>query len=304
MEQTVLTLRAAHPVWGGRKIRARLTAQGCGGVPAASTITAILRRHDQIDPQQSTARRSCVRFERPAPNDLWQMDFKGHIGLRNGARCHPLTVLDDHSRFAVALRALQDEQGKSVQAELIETFRRYGLPAAVLTDNGPPWGGRPCGESYTPLAVWLIRLGIGVLHGRAYHPQTQGKEERFHRTLKAELLGDELFADLSIAQRRFDRWRNIYNFERPHEALGLSVPAQRYEPSPRRYLELLPPIEYGPDDAVRKVHAAGEIYFRGRIIRIGRAFWRQHIALRPTATDGLLDVFFCKQWIRQIDLRA
>lgn len=140
MAAAVCAVRIAHPAWGGRKIRRFLLDQGAITAPAASTITDIVRRHDLLDPDASAKHRAWQRFAAPAPNDRWQMDFKGHIALRHG-RCHPLTVLDDHSRYSLAIEACGDEQTGTVQARLIALFRRYGLPWRMLTDNGAPWGG-------------------------------------------------------------------------------------------------------------------------------------------------------------------
>src|SRR3984893_8234164 len=187
VEAAVLAVREQHPAWGGRKIRARLQTLGEADVPAASTITAILRRHGLIDPDEAAQHRAFERFEHAAPNDLWQMDFKGHVAMADGRRCHPLTVLDDHSRYAVGLRACADERGPTVQEELTKLFRVYGLPRRMLMDNGSPWGDEG-GQPYTAFTVWLLRLDVAVSHGRPYHPQTQGKDERFHRTLRAEVL--------------------------------------------------------------------------------------------------------------------
>lgn len=300
MEDAVCAVRVAHPAWGGRKIRRYLHDHGQADVPAASTITAILRRHDLLDPAASVKHRATQRFEADAPNALWQMDFKGTIALLHGV-CHPLTVLDDHSRYALGVEACADERTATVRTRLIALFRRYGLPVRMLMDNGPPWGDGA--SRYTTLTVWLLRLGIAVSHGRPYHPQTQGKDERFHRTLKAEVLVDACFADLVAAQGAFDRWRPTYNHERPHEALGMATPSSRYQISPRAYPEELAPIEYGPGDQVRKVQHEGEIHFRGRTVAISKAFHGYPVALRATETEGVWAVYFCRQWITQIDLR-
>ncbi len=203
IEAEILRLRDGHPAWGGRKLRARLVALGHDGVPAASTITAILRRHGRIDPEAAATHRPIIRFEREAPNQLWQMDFKGHFAAGDG-RCHPLTVLDDHSRFNLGLFACADERDETTRGHLTSLFRRYGLPERILCDNGSPWGTGGSQQRYTALGAWLLKLGIGVGHGRALHPQTQGKEERFHRTLKAEVIQGRHFADLAECQRRFD----------------------------------------------------------------------------------------------------
>ena len=182
----VIAVRQAHPTWGGRKLHRRLRDLHCEMVPAASTCTAILRRAHLLVPGAGLAHTAVQRFERAQPNELWQMDFKGHIPTQAGPRCHPLTVLDDHSRFNVVLAACGDETGATVRTALTAAFGRYGLPEALLCDNGPPWGrsDAPGGPAHTALTVWLLRLGVRVLHGRPYHPQTQGKEERFHRTLR------------------------------------------------------------------------------------------------------------------------
>ncbi len=308
VEAAVVALRAAHPAWGGRKLAARLAATGALGpgvaVPSPSTVTAVLRRHGLLDPAESEARRPPVRFEHPAPNDLWQMDFKGHVAMAAGGRCHPLTVLDDHSRYNLVLAACADERDLTVRGHLTAAFRRYGLPRRMLMDNGAPWGsgGYAAESPWTRMTVWLVRLGVTVGHGRPNHPQTQGKEERFHRTLKAELLRWRCFADLADAQAQLDPWRHTYNHERPHEALGLGVPAGRYRPSPRPFPEALPPVEYGPDDLVRKVADNGKVQFQGRRVMIGSALVGQPVALRPTRTDGLLDVFYCHQRLGRVDL--
>ena len=301
LEEAVLRVRKKHPVWGGRKIQARMLAEGLAGVPAASTITAILRRHGLIDPEESGKHKAWQRFEAQAPNDLWQMDFKGHFALDQG-RCHPLTVLDDHSRYALGLEACTDERGATVKERLSGIFRRHGLPRKMLMDNGSPWGA-DAAHPYTPLTVWLLKLGVKVGHSGPYHPQTLGKDERFHRTLKAEVLQYCRGLELAACQRRFEEWRLIYNLERPHEALGLAPPVSRYRESPRGFPETLPPLVYGPGHQVRKVQAEGWLTFRGRHFRVSKAFRGEAVALRPTLTDGVWEVFFGPHRIAQIDER-
>ena len=305
VESAVLATRGEHPAWGGRKIHARLKTLGQAHPPAPSTISGILHRHGLIDPTRSAGHRTFQRFERPEPNDLWQMDFKGHFALDDGRRCHPLTVLDDHSRYALGLRACGDERTDTVRSELTAIFRVYGLPRTILADNGPPWGEptRRAG-SLTALEVWLMRLGVRVTHGRPYHPQTQGKDERFHRTLKAEVLAYRRFADMPAAQGGFDGWREVYNVRRPHQALGMQVPASRYRLSPRAFPQTLPPIEYGPDDQVRRVRPDGLVRFKGRGWRLTRGLIGYPVAIRPTHPDGVHEVYFCAQRVGRIDLRT
>ncbi len=267
--------------------------------PAPSTITAILRRHGEPVGAHGGGRADWTRFEQPRPNALWQMDHKGHVAMADGRRLHPLTVLDDHSRYALVLKACTDQRTGSVREALVEAFRRYGLPEAIITDNGAPWAtARP---ALHPLGVFLIDQGIRIAHARPYHPQTMGKDERFHRTLKLEAMGGPPFADAPAAQKVFERWRAIYNHERPHEALDLRPPASRYQPSPRSYRETPEPIDYAPQDQVRTVQDGGRISFKGLTRRVPHAFKGRPVALRPSQADGCYDVFYRHQKIATLD---
>ena len=302
VERAVLAVRASHPAWGGRKIRRVLQNHGEKDVPAASTITMILYRHGLIDQEESSKHKAYTRFERRAPNELWQMDFKGHFALGD-RRCHPLTVLDDHSRYCVGLQACGDERGATVRDRLTRMFRVHGLPRQMLMDNGAPWGG-DWNYPWTSFTVWLIQLDVRVSHGRPYHPQTQGKDERFHRTLQTEVLNRHRPSSFSSCQTTFDEWRQTYNLHRPHEALDLDVPVSRYWVSSRAYPETLPSVEHGPGDQVRKVQGKGEFHFRGKVYVVGRAFHGHRIGLRPSEIDGVWDVYFCHQRIARLDERT
>jgi transposase InsO family protein len=306
VEARVLEARDRHPAWGGRKLHHWLRGQGLRHVPAPSTITAILGRHGrlggELDPPR--AHPNWKRFEYPEPNDLWQMDFKGGFPLARGGACHTLAVLDDHSRYALAIRACGDQRQATVQGHLQDVFRRHGLPRRMLMDNGSPWGVTHGQGAYTGLTAWLLRLGVRVIHGRPHHPQTQGKQERFHRTLELEVLSRGPIDDLVHAQRRFDRWRGSYNCERPHEALGMDVPASRYRVSPRTFPEPLPAVEYAEDVTVRKVSPVGQFSFRGRLWKISEAFGGEPIGLRPTTRDGVWTIQYCGETIGELDLRS
>jgi transposase InsO family protein len=292
-EQLIIALRHKHPAWAGRKLHERLTQLKHRNLPCTSTIQAILKRNQLIDPQESRKHKPFQRYEKAAPNELWQMDFKGDFKLAQG-RCYPLTILDDHSRFALAVEACAKNNTMITQNALIKVFRRFGLPDWITCDNGAPWGSGGRGH-YTQLCVWLMRLGVGISHSRPHHPQTQGKDERFHRTLGAEVLRYQRGDTLAQWQQHFNTWRQIYNHERPHEALAMQVPASRYQPSRRAYPEQLPTIEYGPADIVRKVRHLGHIKYAGHDYHIGSAFYGLHVALKPTTKDGVFDVFFCHQ---------
>jgi transposase InsO family protein len=301
--QAVLQVRQAHPAWGGRKIARWLRDRGHERVPAASTITAILRRHGLLDVGLSEQNTHWQRFEHAQPNALWQIDFKGHFDTAR-ARCHALTLLDDHSRFNVLLHACADVKTQSVQPLLERAMRRYGLPVRINADNGAPWGSpSQAHHGLSELSVWLIRIGVRVSHSRPYHPQTNGKLERFHRSLERELLAGRSFLDLPHAQGAMSRWRVIYNHERPHEALQLATPASRFAASPRGFPDRLPPIEYAPDDEVKTVKWDGKVLWRGRRLKVSNALHRLPIAFRPDpGNDGAFDVYFCHHRFMHVDL--
>jgi transposase InsO family protein len=304
IQAEVIALRAAHPAWGGRTI-AHVLARDKSMEVAPSTVTSILHRHGLIRLEASAAATPWHRFEHDRPNSLWQMDFKGWVMLGNGVdRCNPLTVIDDHSRYNVTLEALPGQTRLLVQPVLQRTFERYGLPDRINTDNGAPWGSSS-GQNITSLGVWLVRLGIKISHSRPLHPQTNGKDERFHRTLLAEAMTDPPFQDMASAQERFDSWRTIYNCHRPHEAIGMQTPIERYSPSQRPMPDRLPPIEYGSDDEVRNVQACGIVKFKGRRLRTSYALHGEPVAIRPTLEgDGVYDVFYCHQKVDRFDLNS
>lgn len=301
VEQCILALRDAHPAWGARKIAHCLKRDG-QEVPAISTVHEILRRHSRVPAPAGTPGQAYTRFEKEAPNQLWQMDFKGHSPLDNGVSCHPLTMLDDHSRFSLCLAACDNEQGKTVRAHLERTFRLYGLPDAMFVDNGGPWG-FTLEDPWTRLTVWLLKLGVRVIHSRPYHPQSRGKNERFHRTLKAEVFAFKRYRDLADVQRAFDRWRAIYNLDRPHEALHYDVPASRYRPSERPMPERLPTVEYDEHETVRSVSTTkAYVSFKGLLWKVPQAFLGEKLAIRPLDRDGKYGVFFAANQIATIDL--
>jgi len=299
LETRILEARRSHQRWGARKLKRWIEGQGATGLPSVSTVHAILKRHGQISADESAAHQAWHRFEHAQPNDLWQMDFKGHFAIGVG-RCHPLTVLDDHSRYGLCLGAQSDERFAPTQQRLIQTFRRYGLPWRMTMDNGTPWGDP---ERYTRFDLWLMRLGIKVSHSRPYHPQTQGKDERFHRTVKAEILQGQVFRDLAHAQQKFDEWLPIYNLERPHEALAMETPASRYAPSSRPYPEELPELEYDSGDVVRKVQGKGELHYKGNSYVLGQAFSGHPVAVRKTRSDDSLGVYFGVHRVATISLK-
>lgn len=296
LEAAVIKLRQEQPAWGGRKISGMLNQ-----CIAPSTVTNVLHRHGLILPPEKELQISGRRFEHEAPNDLWQMDFKGHFAIQQG-RCHPLTLLDDHSRFNLAIEACANERRATVQQRLIEVFRRFGLPARLNLDNGPPWGSPRNPGELSELSIWLVRLGIRISFSRPRHPQTNGKLERFHRSLKAEVLSGRHFRTLAEAQAAFDQWREIYNHKRPHEALGYHVPISRYRTSPWPFPEKLKQFEYGPDDVLAKVYSS-RFRFRKRYFSIAKGLLGQVIAIRPDPdSEELFKIYFCHHLLRTIDI--
>ena len=303
IEQHVLQLRAQHPAWGARKLSRRLFDQGLQPVPSPSTVTAILHRHGRIGQKASDDATAWTRFERSQPNELWQMDFKGDFGLLDQTRCYPLTVLDDHSRYNLVLQACCTTDALSVRTQLQLAFAHYGLPQQINTDNGAPWGSPSKAGQLTELAIWLIRLGIRITYSRPYHPQTNGKDERFHRSLKAEVLNNRSFSTQSQVQAELDRWREIYNHQRPHQGIGMATPATRYRSSPRSLPSTLAPIEYGPEDEVVRVGWDGKLTFRGRRLRVSSALHTYHVAARPNPDiANAYDFYFAHHRIMTFDL--
>jgi len=298
LERAILAVRDAHPAWGARKIKHRLEGAG-HAMPAASTVHAILARHGRISVPTDATRSTYQRFEHLAPNDLWQMDFKGHFALRSG-RCHPLTILDDHSRYSLCLAACVEQSRQTVQAHLTATFRRYGVPWRMTMDNGPPWGSH--GRTYTRLDVWLMKQGVRVGHSRPYHPQTQGKDERFHRTLQVELLQGRTFEDASATQRAFDHWRSVYNHQRPHEALAMHVPAQRYCAALREYQDRPPAPDYDDPQRVRRVQDGGLVTWKGHDYSVGTAFIGEPVIVRATTDERVMAVYWSSVLIARLNL--
>ena len=230
IEQKIIRLRLEHPAWGGKTIRAVLEAAGVEGLPSDKTCSNILKRNGLIDPAESAKHTAFQRFEKESCNEMWQTDFKGDFRLGDGVRCYPLTILDDHSRYSIRIEAKDAATG--VKESFIQAFREYGLPNSVLSDNGSQFVGAHKGLSI--FERFLMDLDIQPIHGRPIHPQTQGKIERFHRTLKQEALRVPL-ANMKEAKTRLENWRWLYNELRPHHALGMRTPASIYTASTRSY---------------------------------------------------------------------
>lgn len=301
--KTVLKTRLDNPFWGGRKIKAYLEKGGKEDIPSPSAISNILKRNGLINPYPNERTSSFRRFEHEAPNRLWQMDFKGHFAMEDKRRCHPLDILDDHSRYLLCLEACLGEDRVTVKEILESVFKHYGMPDRINVDNGSPWGNSRANTRFTDLSLWLVKHGIKVSYSRPHHPQTNGKIERLHRTLKQEVITNQYYKDLLDVQSSFDRWRHTYNHERPHEALDMQPPITRYEPSYRSYKEKIEEYEYDKEYKLYKVDKKGRIFINRKEIYTSSPLAGEVLGVIPTEEDGIFNLFFRHQMIMKVDLR-
>jgi transposase InsO family protein len=283
IRQAVLALRRAHPRWGPKKLRAILQEREPQIVwPAASTLGDLLQREGLSAPRGR--RRYAVPLTQPlaaavAPNDVWSADFKGWFRTRDGTRCDPLTVADACSRFVLCCRITRPNE-HGVRPWFERTFREYGLPRALRTDNGPPFATIGAAQ-LSHLAVWWLKLGIQLDRIDPGHPEQNGRHERFHLTLQEETTTPPA-ATAPQQQRRFDRMRQEFNAERPHEALGQRPPARVYVPSPRRYPTRLEDPWYDATHQVRRVKRMGQIKWRGDVVFVSEAVRGELVGLAET----------------------
>ena len=301
LEDKIIQLRKQYPAIGAVKLRRMMEDAGHTDLPCARTFNNIFRRHDLIGQEESAAATPIQRFEKAAPNEMWQADFKGHFRMKNGYRCHPLNILDDCSRFNLCIEALENETYDAVKPVMERLFREYGLPFSFLCDNGNPWGTAQS-LGYSKFEVWLMELGILTLHGRPRHPQTQGKEERFNRSFTRECLKGKEFKDKAHAQSYFDEYRIFYNEVRPHFALDLEVPAMHYQSSKKQFPNKIEVWEYESEYKLYKVKETGYFNYDGQGFFLSEAFGGKTIAVRESHLPGQLTLVFRNFIIGRIDL--
>ncbi len=301
VERLILDYRESHPAIGAVKIRRILQDKGYVNIPSASTVNAILKRNGCITAEASRASTPNKRFVKDFPNDMWQADFKGNFLLENQSRCYPLNVIDDHSRMCLCSQALASEGHETVLPVFINLFQEYGLPFSLLCDNGNPWGTSHKG-GFTSFEVYLMELGVLVLHGSVCHPQTQGKEESFNRSMTRELLKFHKFNDLSDAQVSFDEYRSFYNNERPHHSLDLDVPSQHYYKSKRKMPEKIYDWDYPSEYKPRKVSSKGYLYCAGTSYYLSESFANKTVAIRESSVLGFINVYFRQFKIARINI--
>jgi transposase InsO family protein len=286
IEDLIVDLRHKRPSWGPRKLRLRLRELDPTQVwPAKSTIGEILRQHGLVVPRRR--RRATPADALPfagieGPNDTWCLDYKGWFRTGDGQRCDPLTISDAYSRYLLRCQAVRRVDGRCARPLIEATFREYGLPRAIRTDNGSPFASVGVG-GLSRLSVWWIKLGIRPERITPGRPCENGRHERLHRTLKRDAC-EPAASSRRAQQWRFDTFRGIYNNERPHEAIGDVAPSTIYRPSPRAYPARLPEVVYPDRWEIRMARSSGEIKWRGEQLFIGEALAGEPLGLEET--DG------------------
>ena len=277
IELQIVEMRTEHPGWGAKKIKRALENKG-KEMPCIKTVNNILNRYNCISHEESLKHKPYTRFEKERCNEMWQTDFKGEFRMKNGNYCFPLDIFDDHSRFVIAIKPVENTSG-IVLPTFKEAFYQYGMPDSVLSDNGAQFAGFR--QGYTQFEKWLMNHDVLPIHSRIKHPQTQGKIERFHRAMVQEVLKHYTPHDIADAERVLTDWRECYNNERPHEALGMRCPAEIYVPSKRNYYDQVNKYEYGGQYHVIKVNSWGYVRFDKWQIYLSETMIDEYVEFRP-----------------------
>ena len=297
IEELIVLLRIQNPGWGAKKLKQVLENQNFV-LPSAKTVNNILNRYGCISKEESLKHKPFVRFEKENCNDMWQTDFKGEFRMLDGNYCYPLNIFDDHSRYALVVHPVTST-ANIVIPTFQEAFRRYGLPNSVLSDNGAQFAGFR--QGFTQFEKWLMEHDILPIHGRIKHPQTQGKIERFHRTMKQELLKYRTPEDIEDAIRLLGEWQVKYNTVRPHEALGLRCPSEVYQASSRVYDETPKEYIYSGQYHVIKVNTWGYVRFDRWQVFLSETMAGEYIELRPNPCRDSFNACFRNFVIAEFD---
>jgi transposase InsO family protein len=285
----IVRLKLAHWSWGPRKIR-ELYLRRHGEVASESTFKRVLERAGLTQKRRRgrarEAGRLCKGGRASAPNEVWTVDFKGW--WRNGAkRCEPLTVRDEHSRYVLEVRAVENARSETVRKSFEELFARQGLPQAIRSDNGAPFASKYGLWGLSRLSAWWVALGIDLERGRPAHPQDNGAHERMHKDISREL---EAIGQSD--QEALDLWRQTFNYERPHDALGMRCPGEVYIASQRKYEGTPEDLAY-PDMCSRRVCQHGTISLEAERLFLSTSLAGWSVGLKPIATElmevGLAD---------------
>jgi putative transposase len=302
--EAICASRRQHPSWGPEKILLWLKRrQPTLEIPAPSTAGDLLARRGLVKKRRRRRSHTHPGVVPPTtqhPNDLWTADFKGHFRTRDGVYCYPLTVADQHTRYLLGCQGLLSTKGQGVRPVFERLFREFGLPHAIRTDNGVPFATTGI-HGLSQLNVWWMRLGIQHQRILPASPQQNGAHERMHRTLKAATARPPQ-SHLVAQQRAFNRFRTLYNEERPHQFLRGRTPGSLYQPSPRPYAGGLPPIEYPGHYIPKRVTNAGTFRFKTRLLFIANAL-KQHVIGLEEVDDGVWSIYFCHVLLGRIDER-
>ncbi len=303
MVRLILAKREAHPTWGPRKLRAVLRRESPDTYwPASSTIGALLKRAGLVEARRR--RRRVPAFDAllaPAtqPNERWNVDFKGWFRTRDGQRCDPLTVTDDYSRYLLVCKAVEKTNFEHVRACFEVAFEANGLPSRIRSDNGSPFATRGL-SGLSQLSVWWLKLGILPERIAPGHPEQNGRHERMHRTLKQETARPPK-TNRALQQMAFDSFQEIYNNERPHEALGDDTPAAHYVASPRGAI-LTPEAQYPADSETKRVRHNGTIHVGGEGVYLSKALAGETVLLEPVDEERrFFDLYFLDFLIGRVD---
>jgi len=304
VELRIMALRRQHPFWGPRKLKSRLERLHPDlAWPASSTIGGILRRRGLVMPRRRRQERTPLYagpyLDELTPNDVWAADFKGWFRTQDGTRIDPLTMTDCASRYLIRCHTVRKTDGNSVRTQFTAAFREFGMPKAIKTDNGTPFASKGLG-GLSPLAVWLVKLGITPQRTRPAHPQDNGAHERMHKTLK-QATAKPPKVDAAAQQKAFERFRNEFNEERPHEALGMKTPSEIYAPSSRPFPARLAPIAYPSGALTKRVNDDGTIWFKEKRIYVSKALADEYIRMDEEGR-GQWDVYFGPVALGQLDL--
>jgi transposase InsO family protein len=270
------------------------------------TVHRVLARNGCIDDRKPRRRRTQPGHPLPIPdepNATWSADFKGEFRTRDGHLCFPLTIEDGYTRFLLECRGMLRLDLEATMQRFRRLFQEYGLPERIRTDNGHPFASTAI-AGLSQLSVWWIELGIRPERIDAGRPQQNGRHERFHRTLKQDATTPPCI-HLRAQQRRFNAFRRVYNFERPHEAIGMETPGALYRPSARPYTDRPEPLAYPPHFEVRQVAGDSTIRWKSRKVFVSSLLKYKNVGLEQVA-DQVWAVYFGPVrlgWLDETDSR-
>lgn len=301
----IFKARQKKEYWGGRKISRYLRNQGFREVPHARTIDRYLKRGGYVTPRRGRRKEKLQAeklIEPTEPMDVVTVDFKGWWRTGDGKRCEPLTVRDQISKYILNLSAHPGCAFENVKERFSRVFEQYGLPLVIRSDNGAPFASVNAMHRLSRFGVWLMKLGILPNRIQPACPDQNGAHERFHWDIKRELQKNPA-RELSEEQKRFDIWRQEFNYERPHESLSDDTPAQHFKPSPRKFLGDNIQFEYPPDFQLRKVNKNGEFHWKGKPVGFAKSLAQEYIGIEDCGEPDL-KVWFCDFYLGSLHRKA